>query len=169
LARQVNVKLGLGFNGEEFTCGLSNDLGRILLCVGYPDVFANLADCKADNEDVILTEELRHLGFTHIELGAWLLEVWNMPVELVESLRFYNNPMEAPKHQVLAGVVSIAKAIALYADHHKTIEGFDLRQNPGWQMFCARWDTVAQLDAETFLQAVYEDSLPEYEALSRMT
>ncbi len=169
LCRQINLKLGLSFNGEEFTCGLSNDLGRILLCVGYPDVFSHLAQVRSDNEDIILTEEIKQLGFTHIELGAWLLEVWNMPAELIESVRFYNNPTEAPKHQVLAGVVSIAKSLAIYADFHKSIEGYSLLTNPGWQMFCSRWESIAELDPELFLQAIYEDSLPEYEALSRMT
>jgi HD-like signal output (HDOD) protein len=166
LCRQVNEKLGLGFTGEEFTCGMSNDLGRILFCVGYPDVFAKLAEIKSADESAVLLEEERLLGFTHIELGAWLLEVWNMPSELVETVRHYNNPESAPRHPVLAAVVSVGKAMALYMEHTKKTDGIDLSSNPGWRYFCTQWSNVADLDVGMFASAVMNDALPEAEALS---
>lgn len=169
LSRQVNEKLGLGFKGEEFSAGLSHDLGRIMLAVGYPDQFCKLAQMETTDEMRLLEIEKEQLGFTHPELGAWLTRSWNLPDDLTEAIRYHHAPAEAPKHSVLASIVSLAEEMANFMEATHSIEGIDLSGNPGWEYMCSQWETVENLDADLFATAVMSDAAPEAEALSLLT
>jgi HD-like signal output (HDOD) protein len=166
LSRQINEKLGLGFKGEEFSAGLSHDLGRIMLAVGYPEVFSKLAAEKTNDENHLLTLEQQMLGFTHPELGAWLTAMWNLPDELTEAIQYHHEPARAPKHAVLASIVSLAEQMANYMEATKSVDGIDLSNNPGWAFMCSQWEAVDNLDADLFATAVMTDAIPEAEALS---
>lgn len=166
LSRQINEKLGFGFKGEEFSAGLSHDLGRIMLAVGYPDVFCKLANQKTTNEVQLLRLESEMLGFTHPELGAWLTTMWNLPDELTEAIQYHHEPAKAPRHAVLASTVSLAEELANYMETTKRVDGVDLSQNPGWMFMCSQWESVENLDADLFATAIMTDAIEEAEALS---
>jgi HD-like signal output (HDOD) protein len=169
VSRQINEKLGLGFKGEEFSAGLSHDLGRIMLAVGYPDVFCKLAEHKTPDEAELLVLEKKMLGFTHPELGAWLTAMWNLPDELTEAIQYHHEPAKAPKHAVLASIVSLAEQMANFMEFERRLEGIDLSNNPGWAFMCSTWESVENLDADLFATAVMTDAAPEAEALSLLS
>lgn len=166
LCRQTNEKLGLGFSGEEFAAGLAHDLGRIMLAVGYPDVFQKIGQKKIINEDLLIEEERRLLGFTHADLGAWLTSMWQLPPELTEAIQYHHNPSDAPQHQVLAAIVNIAESMANHMEETHSIEGVDLVGNQGWKMLCSQWSNIGDLDVGLFATAVMMDAAPEAEALA---
>ena len=169
LCRQINEKLGFGFKGEEFSAGLSHDLGRIMLAVGYPDVFSKLANSKTIDENQLLSMEMELLGFTHPDLGAWLTTMWNLPDELTEAIQYHHDPAKAPRHAVLASTVSLAEELANYMELTKQVEGADLSQNPGWIFMCSQWESVENLDADLFSTAIMSDAIVEAEALSLLS
>lgn len=166
LSRQVNEKLGLGFKGEEFTAGLSHDLGRIMLAVGYPEVFCKLASLETTDERRLLDLEAQQLGFTHPDLGAWLTQMWHLPDDLTEAIQFHHQPAQAPRHAVLASIVSLAEEMANHMEATHQVDGLDLSNNPGWQFMCSQWESVDNLDADLFATAVMSDAAPEAEALA---
>lgn len=166
LCRQINQKLGLGFDGEELTAGLAHDLGRIMLAVGYPDVFCKLARMDVRNEALLLGEEQRMLGFTHCDLGAWLTTLWHLPAELTEAIQYHHAPAEAPQHSVLAAIVNVAEEMANHMEVTHSVDGLDLVDNPGWIVLRSCWDNIEELDAGLFAVAVMTDAIPEAEALA---
>lgn len=166
LCRQINEKLGLGYGGEELTAGLAHDLGRIMLAVGYPDVFSKLAAMSCADEEILLGEEQRLLGFTHPDLGAWLTTMWQLPPELTESIQYHHVPAEAPRYSALSAVVNIAEAMANHMEVTHSIEGIDLSNNAGWNVLRSSWDNIDELDEHLFAVAVMTDAIPEAEALS---
>lgn len=166
LSRQINDKLGLGFRGEEFSAGIAHDLGRILLAVGYPDVFSKLAAHDTTNEDQLLDLEVKMLGFTHCDLGAWLTEMWALPDELTEVIQHHHAPTQAPKHPVLASVVSLGEDMANYIERTRRVDGIDMRRSQGWAFLCSQWDAVDNLDSGLFATAVMSEAIPEAESLS---
>lgn len=168
LCRQINEKLGLGFAGEEFSAGLSHDLGRIMLAVGYPEVFSRLIEIGAIDEVVLLEHEESLLGFNHTDLGAWLAEMWNLPQELVEAIKYHHAPSRAPHHDVLAAVVSVAEEMANYMEANHKVEGIDLSNNPGWMLMRSQWQNVDSLDVGIFATAVMMDAVPEAESLVQL-
>jgi HD-like signal output (HDOD) protein len=169
LSRQINEKLGFGFKGEEFSAGLSHDLGRIMLAVGYPDVFCKLANQKTTDENHLLRLEMEMLGFTHPELGAWLTTMWNLPDELTEAILYHHDPAKAPRHAVLAATVSLAEELANFMEMTKQVEGADISHNPGWSFMCSQWESVDNLDAELFANAIMSDAVTEAETLSLLS
>lgn len=166
LARQVNEKLGLDFKGEEFAAGLSHDLGRIMLAVGYPDVFRKLAEQALIDEDALILTEQELLGFDHTDLGGWLAGTWHLPNELTEAIQYHHRPAEAPAYGVLAAVVNLAEAMANHLERTHAIEGIDLQGNPGWEMMLGQWPDIGELEVELFATAVMADAAPEAEALA---
>ncbi|MFO0945223.1 MAG: HDOD domain-containing protein [Planctomycetota bacterium] len=166
LCRQINEKLGLGFVGEEFASGLAHDLGRIMLAVGYPDVFSKLAGKNTTDEYVLLEEEKRLLGFNHTDLGAWLTNMWQLPPEMIEAIQYHHDPASAPQHGVLAAVVCIAEEMANYMEDTHSVEGINLDRNPGWSLLCSQWPNIGELDVSLFATAVMLDAAPEAEALA---
>lgn len=167
LCRNINEKLGLEFAGEEFAAGLSHDLGRIMLAVGYPELFWKIAEeVDTTDERAVLESETQHLGFTHCDLGAWLASLWNLPDELSEAIQFHHTPEKAPTYKILAAVVSLGEEMANYMEATRTLEGLDLSNNPGWRLMCSTWEAVDELDSELFSSAVMNDAAPEAEALA---
>lgn len=165
LCRQINQKLGFNFNGEEFSAGLAHDLGRIMLAVGYPDVFCKLAEKNMIDETPLLAEEESLLGFNHADLGAWLADMWNLPSELVEAIQFHHFPSQATNHDVLAAIVCVGEQMANYMEEFHKVEGIDLSANPGWMLLCGRWSNIQELNPQLFATAVMVEALDEAEAL----
>ena len=169
LSRQLNNTMGLGFDGEEFASGLSHDLGRIMLAVGYPDVFSKLAESDVNDEDTLIREEQEALGFTHTDLGGWLAGMWNLPPELAEAIQYHHQPTEAPNHPILASVVCVAERMANHMESTHSAQGLDLAGNPGWEFMRSQWDSVAEIDARDLATAVMMESVTEAEALVKIT
>jgi HD-like signal output (HDOD) protein len=60
----------------------------------------------------MLTIERELLGFDHAAVGGRLLEIWQFPATLVESVRFHHDPASAPHHRDLAGFTYLGNMIA---------------------------------------------------------
>lgn len=99
-----------------FTAGLLHDVGKILISQFFHCEYKSIQLAMRDNPDRdFLALEEEHLGFTHSEAGARLLEVWNFPEELVEAVRHTYMPQKATLNPELSSLVHIANAIVLSA------------------------------------------------------
>ena len=47
--------------------------------------------------------ELAVLAMEHGEIGAYLLDIWNLPGDIVESVQWHHRPEEAPTDLAIAG------------------------------------------------------------------
>ena len=169
LCRQINEKLGLGFDGEEFAAGLAHDLGRIMVAVGYPEVFCKLAELDTTDENSVLVEEHKLLGFNHADLGSCLADMWNLPSELTEAIQYHHDPGKAPNHRVLASIVCMGERMANHMEVTRSVSGLDLSGNPGWAVMRSQWEHVEELDVNLFAQAVMMDSVSEAEVLTTLS
>jgi putative nucleotidyltransferase with HDIG domain len=113
-----------------FTAGLLHDLGKTVLgtCVGV-DVtrilaLANETGCSFEDA------ESRVLGINHAEVGALLLEHWNLPLDLVEAVHFHHAPDDAPRHLPLIDWVHMADQLAIETGLGAGIDGLQYRPSP---------------------------------------
>ncbi len=78
---------------EAFLAGLLHDIGRLVLWVNLKDEYAALLREYADRPDLLLAGEIR-LGLNHCEVGAWLLQRWNLQPFASDAVLYHHEPVE---------------------------------------------------------------------------
>lgn len=77
---------------DAFTAGLLHDVGRIVLASNLPREYAAVIASARENSRPLHEEETAQLGVNHAQVGAYLLGVWGLPVELVEATAGHHAP-----------------------------------------------------------------------------
>ncbi len=96
-------------DGEDaFLAGMLHDVGRLVLVSRCPALYAGaLAQAKSGGGS--LTDAERSvLGVTHAEVGAYLLGIWGLPLELVEAVQCHHQQPRTP-----APMMTIGRAVYL--------------------------------------------------------
>ena len=88
LAQRLAVEYAEG----AFAAGLFHDLGLLLVAVGAPDEYKQVALLCQQEPKWALEYEVQVLGSTHAEFSADALAVWNLPEPIQEAVRFHLKP-----------------------------------------------------------------------------
>lgn len=107
-AKRIADDLGFRRSGEAFTGGLLHDLGISVIQRYFFDEFNNIFDLVNEQQIRYTNAERKILGLTHQEIGKFLIEKWNLPVSLGESILFHHNPSEATQEKELASIIHLA-------------------------------------------------------------
>ena len=75
-----------------FLSGLLHDSGKLILASRLPLEYGFIL--RKSNEDQIChyDMEIKHLGISHAELGAYLMGLWGLPSPIVETIAFHHTP-----------------------------------------------------------------------------
>ncbi len=77
---------------SAFTAGLMHDLGKLVLASNFDEQYSG-AQALARRQQIPLWEvEKQIFGASHGEIGAYLLGLWGMPLDLVEAAALHHNP-----------------------------------------------------------------------------
>ncbi len=74
---------------EAYSAGLLADMGELIFAQLEPERFFELVDRYPHGPD-LLQAERDEFGFAHPELGARLLQRWELPAELVEAVALHH-------------------------------------------------------------------------------
>jgi HD-like signal output (HDOD) protein/CheY-like chemotaxis protein len=142
-----------GDRAQAFTASLLANAGKLVLAVGWPDRFARVV--RDSGTGVPAGEaERESFGFTHAEVGAYLLGLWGLPATIVEAVAFHHRPSSL----ALAGfelVVAVHIASVL-ADEIMPVPGitepllFDhaLTEEIGLAASLPRWREIAEEESQ---------------------
>jgi HD-like signal output (HDOD) protein len=83
-----------------FTTALLANAGKLVLWLWWPERFALVIEACRSGVPPREAEQLL-FGFTHAEVGAYLLGLWGLPASSVEAVAFHHDPF--PKSRVLTG------------------------------------------------------------------
>ncbi len=98
--------------GMAYLAGLLHNIGILLLGHLFRKEFNMLTKAIKDNPGVELVElEMQVLGVTHMELGVWLMEAWNLPSELIVATREHHNPDFHDTHAVYSNLILISNRL----------------------------------------------------------
>jgi len=98
--------------GPAYLSGMLHNFGILLLGHLFQPEFYWLNRAVAQQPDTPLTElERRLLGVSHMELGAWLFEHWNLSPEVIVSTREHHNPDYDGAHAVYPRLVLLANRL----------------------------------------------------------
>ncbi|MCB1759721.1 MAG: HDOD domain-containing protein [Gammaproteobacteria bacterium] len=95
--RVLSQRSGIGEPRQSFVAGLLHDLGKLLLLQHCPIEYGAVLE-KAAQGEPLLDVEVDAFGFTHADVGARLLERWQLPpqlVVLVQSHHLAVDPLDA--------------------------------------------------------------------------
>lgn len=97
---------------QSFAAGIMHDLGRLVLFARLPDKMQEVFNqCQNDNRPVYAIEQ-EILGYDHAEVGATLLECWNFPESLANTVRYHHLPTQSPQDFTDAALVHLGDIIA---------------------------------------------------------
>lgn len=113
-ALAMNSLAPLLVQGEKrtaYTIGLLHSVGMVFvdkqLCANKAPLPSRLADER----------DVRLLGVTHAEVGAYVLRQWNFPEEIVEPVRCQFEPLDCLAHSKLACLLHVARCIMMSVVH----------------------------------------------------
>jgi putative nucleotidyltransferase with HDIG domain len=90
VARVLARRLGQVSPDEAFTAGLLHDIGQLLLAMRLKEHYWAIVRSATPTDDLAMLEQ-SSLGIDHAEVGAWLLESWNLPPLLVDGVRRHHD------------------------------------------------------------------------------
>lgn len=98
--------------GLASLAGLFHNFGRLLLGHSFPSDFALLNRFLAVNEHLPLYAVERYVvGVEDPHLGAWLMQAWNLPEEVITAVRWHHRPAYRGIHCKYAGLVCVANRL----------------------------------------------------------
>lgn len=107
IASQMIAKnLGIREIEEYFIMGLLHDIGKTLFHLCNPAAAEELDRLVAIGADRMKAEQML-FGFTHQELGAELLNKWNLPNILLNGVLYHHDPRKSEISNT-AGVIYLA-------------------------------------------------------------
>lgn len=99
-------------NGLAYLAGLLHNFGLALLAHMFPPHFSLL--CRTLEVNLHLSHSMveHHLfGITREQMGAWLMQCWNIPDELVYALRYQDNPDYQGAYANYANLICLAQRL----------------------------------------------------------
>lgn len=129
--------------GMAYLSGLLNNFGELVLAEIFPPYYSNLCRHIDVNTHVpTASVEQQLIGVSSCQISSWLMDAWNMPVEVVIAMRQQNNPNYQGEHRAYPKLIFIAKQLlinkgyshglyhdipnALYEDLHLNPETADI-------------------------------------------
>jgi len=111
LSKQVNADIKVDA-GNAYLCGLLHNFGYILLGHLFQPEFNRLSKAiTREPETPIYVLDKRMLGMGHGEIGAWLMQAWQMPEEVIVTQVEHHNINYAGDHDAYAKLVLLANQL----------------------------------------------------------
>ncbi|MCJ7615894.1 MAG: HDOD domain-containing protein [Desulfobacterales bacterium] len=111
-AKKIAKKIRLIADETTILTGLLHDIGKIIFCVYFPNEYAEVLKKTANEQTPLHEIEKECLGLDHAEMAYLLMKQWNLPVNLIQPVRYHHNPSACPKEQVdMAMIVYAANFI----------------------------------------------------------
>src|SRR5690606_5158229 len=111
-ARKLAEDFNYASTGEAFISGFLHDIGISIMHRYFHSSFVLCADQIENGEDCTAAET-SILGMPHEEIGNFLSERWNFPINICDAILNHHKPERAMSNLVLASIVHIADLIKM--------------------------------------------------------
>ncbi len=96
LSDQIAQRARVQYPEGAFIAGLFHDIGRLLIAVGLKDEYVEIDTLYTAGGRTLRDCETAVLGWTHPELSAQALGVWNLPEPIRVAVRYHHTPEDDP-------------------------------------------------------------------------
>ena len=148
LAAEVLAETSEKFDPQAaYTAGLVCDLGKLAMAHACAQYYPAIRTHCATSGGTWLHAEHEVLGYSHAEVGAQLLRIWNFPAAFVAGAEFGERPTEAPPEALpLLVHLHAAKYIATSFGPGVSEDGFLFELN---STLLLKWGFTAELLQES--------------------
>jgi HD-like signal output (HDOD) protein len=95
LAKDVGERLGHPRVDLCFTAGLLCDIGQLMMNEFSTQVYTNLVrEVRRSGYDLVQAEN-QVFGFTHVQVGYKMADVWKLPIVYQNVIRYHHDPLTA--------------------------------------------------------------------------
>jgi putative nucleotidyltransferase with HDIG domain len=138
---------------EAFTAGLLHDLGKMVLAVQHPELFAKTMERMVESGEPLYVVETRMLGVSHAEVGATVLASWGLPFAVVEAVAYHHTPTKLVARGDCAVLAAVHAADAMIgiltcADPPEMLDREFLKSVGVEAQELARWEALAAEEAQ---------------------
>lgn len=114
VAARVLAGLRREHNVERFfVAGILHDVGKLVIYTRIPGQARAVLEEALDTHALLHQVERTVLGFDHAQVGAALLEQWNLPTSLQEAVHYHHAPGRAQRFPVETAAVHAADIVAI--------------------------------------------------------
>jgi len=107
---------------QAFASGVLHDIGKLVLAEQLPQKYSAILAESHSEKTPLFEIERRVLGATHADIGAYLLTLWGLPLQLVEGVAYHHEPrLYSEKGFSLVGSVHIANILERELSAHHQI------------------------------------------------
>ncbi|MDX2480131.1 MAG: HDOD domain-containing protein, partial [Desulfuromusa sp.] len=108
LARKINYRK----TDEAYLAGLLHQIGILLLLVNYKENYQQVLKQYYETDDFCALEK-ENYGIDHCELGATLVESWQLDSLMSDAIQFqYTGPQELANSPTLLKIISVARSLS---------------------------------------------------------
>ena len=132
IAARLNTAGNLGFRGEEFTAGLLHDIGRVIMCVRAPDLFALVDPLTFDEDTTVLARERDATGFDHCEIGVRFARANGLPQAVTNAILNHHFPQAEHEFPLLVALTATADGLANHVQRERKLTNYRPEKCPGF-------------------------------------
>ena len=97
---------------EAFTAALLLDIGQAVLALSAPERFEQMMELARTSGRAWHEVEPEVFGAAHPEVGAYLLGLWGLPLDLIEAVAYHHTPSRVQHaHTSVLAAVHVADAV----------------------------------------------------------
>jgi HD-like signal output (HDOD) protein len=128
VARILAAHSNMAHSEQLFVSGMLHDIGRLVLCNYFPEVFQQtLAEASASGRPLLKAEQAV-LGCSHALLGKKLLNKWKLPLALENDVFYHHQPSSSPSPES-AAIIQMADMVVhgmgVGTSGEQIVPGFD--------------------------------------------
>jgi signal transduction histidine kinase/HD-like signal output (HDOD) protein len=122
LAKQIAKKTLYTCPDEAFLSGLLHDIGKPVLWVNFTKEYTGILQSSKDQLDLILEGEAQ-LGATHCEVGAWLIDRWNLQSFMADAVLYHHESVDRVQEALpLVKIIYIANILCPEVNMEKGVK-----------------------------------------------
>jgi HD-like signal output (HDOD) protein len=156
---------------EIYVSGILHDIGRIIMYRYFKKEWQEMLTLIKEKHLPAVEAERAILSVDHGEMGASLLELWNLPPTITDGVRYHHAPDAAEQNRESAFATHFANQFAKRIDMDADLENFDdfaARHREFCQAASDSTDVITFYDEVKFLSSAY-DSLRSAKGLIEVT
>lgn len=112
-AHKIGKRVGYRKSDETFIAGLLHDIGKVVLSVYVSEVYGEIIKRVKESRISFAQAERDVMGFTHADVGARVVDRWNLPQQYVEAIAYHHEPELGKENPMLVAIVHLADIMCM--------------------------------------------------------